>query len=150
MKNSILQFITAAACVFLVACAKNKDEPAPVTPTVAVNKGSFTWLPNTGSAVTADSAFYYTQFTTIFAFKNGNNSSIEINLSALTVGTYSFSALTGNVLTYINGSSTYIAPSGSCNITAAANNKLSGNFNVNLSGGALTSMSGTFTDILKK
>jgi hypothetical protein len=47
--------------------------------------------------------------------------------------------------------STYLtASSGQINITASANNKLSGNFNTPLSGGSITSVTGQFVDIPKK
>jgi hypothetical protein len=155
MKKQFLQIFGVIFClVIITACAKKEDSFEPNTSgnteNPADNKGSFTWTASTGQAVTADSAHYYSQFTTIFAFKNGNTNSIEVNLSALTPGTYSFSSTSGNAFAFVDGSTNYDASSGSLTITAAANNRLSGSFNTNLTGGTITSLSGTFTDIKKK
>ncbi|MES2680763.1 MAG: hypothetical protein V4635_12800 [Bacteroidota bacterium] len=126
MKNRFSKFVLAAATLFLVACAKDKDEPEP-DPTSPGTQGTFNWQPSPGSPVIADSAYYYFQINTIYAFKNGNNNSVEIVLSSMSAGNYSFSSTTGNDFTFVSGSTTYTAGSGSLNITSAANNKLSGN-----------------------
>ncbi|HOZ87735.1 MAG TPA: hypothetical protein PL029_08255 [Bacteroidia bacterium] len=149
MKIRFSKIILFASALLLVACAKDNEEPEP-DPTAPGTQGSFTWQPSGGSTVTADSAYYYSQINTIFAFKNVNNTSVEIVLSSLSAGNYSFSSTTGNDFTFVNGSTTYTAGSGSINITSAANNKLSGNFNVGLSGGAITNMIGSFSDIPRK
>ena len=131
-------------------CAK-EDEPQPEDPeNPVITAGQFTWKPGSAASVTADSAYYYSQFTTIYAFKNGYANMIEVNLSSLTAASYSLSSATGNALTFITASTTHTASSGSFNITAAANNKLSGNFSANLAGGSVTSITGSFTDIPKR
>ena len=144
MQYFLLRPTIIIICILLIGCAKNKDEPEP---TPQPSQGSFTWQPTPGPGVTADSAHYYHAFTTIYAFKNGNLNSLAITLYPLTVGTYTFSSISGNELKFTKDSKTYNAVSGSCNITEAANNKLSGNFYVNFSGGAITALSGNFTDI---
>lgn len=141
-------------CLFLtvslmVSCAKDETSPEEEEPPVT-NTGSFNWTLSSGQNFTADSAHCYSSITTIYAFKNGNSNSIEAALSSLGVGTYSFSPATGNSFDYTSGSTTYSGVSGTLNITANAGNKLSGSFNVNLSGGSLSSISGSFTDIQKR
>jgi hypothetical protein len=147
MKTLPIKTILFSLSMLFFSCAKNKDEPEPITP---VNRGNFSWQSNQGAQVKADSAYYFSQFTTIFAFKNGTNSSVEINLSSLGLGSYSISSVTGNALTFVNGSSTYTAPSGYCNITGTSDNLLVGTFSVNLNGGTITSLSGNFSDLPRK
>jgi len=149
MKNVTLKIATFLLVVFFTNCAKDNTEPDP-DPTVAVDPGVFNWQLSSGSNVKADSAFFYQQFTTIFAFKNGNSNSIEINLSSLSAGTYTFSSSSGNIFTYANGSSTFGAGTGTCNISSSVNNKLSGSFNVNFASTSLGSISGNFSNILRK
>jgi hypothetical protein len=155
MKKQSLQILGVIFCLFIIsACAKKEDSFEPDTSgnteNPADNKGSFIWTTSSSQSVTADSAFYYSQFTTIYAFKNGNANSIEMNLSALSLGTYSFSSTSGNTFAFVDGSTNYTASSGAVTITAVANNRLSGSYSTNLVGGAITSLNGTFTDIKKK
>lgn len=136
----------------LLGCAKASSDPdknVPVTTGPTYNE-EFKWTPSGGAEVTADSCHYYTSFTTIYAFKNGNSKSIEINLSALTTGTYPFNAASGNLLTYVNGTSTYTSTAGSLTISSTNDNRLAGTFSVALGGGTVTSISGRFSDVHKK
>jgi len=138
---------------FLSSCIKASSDPdknVSTAPSGNTSTTSFQWTPNSGSGITADSSNYYASFTTIFAFKNGINNSIEINLSSLAVGAYTLSSSTGNALTYVANSTTYTAKSGVVNITANTSTNLSGNFNCALSGGTLTSLSGEFVDIPRR
>lgn len=149
--------ITLAAFLLIIgfaftACKKKSSDPEPETTTTTTGgtpaSSGFTWTPNGGSATVADSAFYYQQYNTIHAYKNGNANHFEINLTALTVASYSIGS--SNALTYVMGTTYLGATSGQVNITANANNKLSGNFNTPLSGGSITSVTGQFVDIPKK
>ncbi len=147
-------WLKLAAIILLSGAALSsckKDEAEPETNNPGANPGSdFNWKTSSGSQVTADSAYYYGQFTTVFAFKNGLSNSIEINLSALSAGNYSISSTTGNALTFVTASTTYTANSGYCNISGVSNNKLAGTFSVALSGGTLTSVSGSFSGIAQR
>ena len=150
MKKQIFKItFLFASILFVASCAKEEAAPEEEVP-VVVNKGSFNWTLSSGQNVTADSAHCYTSITTIYAFKNGTTNSIEINLSALSVGSYSISSATGNAFSFVNGATTYDASAGTVNITANSGNKLSGNFTATLTGGAITSISGGFQDILKR
>lgn len=136
-------------CAFLLgACAK--EETPEDEPPVQTDNGSFSWTLSSGQTVNADSAHCYNSINTIYAFKNGAANSIEVTLSALSVGSYSISSSTGNTFNFANGSTSYNGTSGSFAISANANNKLSGNFSVNITGGTLTSISGSFQDIAKR
>lgn len=150
MKKFLTRFSFLLAIIFIVvSCAKDDSTPDEEEPP-ATEQGSFIWTLSSGQNVSADSAHCYNSITTVYAFKNGNSNSIEANLSSLAVGSYSISSATGNTFSYISGSTTYDGVSGTFNVSASANNKLSGSFNVNLSGGPLTSISGNFSDIRKR
>lgn len=146
-KLLILSSFVLLGMILFAACAKDEKEPEEETP-VQTNKGTFSWTLSSGQTVNADSAHCYNSISIIYAFKNGNSNSIEIDPSSLSVGSYTISSSTGNSLAFTSGSTNYDATSGTLNITSNSGNKLTGNFNVNLSGGSLTSMSGTFKDIL--
>jgi hypothetical protein len=154
MKKIILNtsMLLAVIAITFTACKKKASDPEPeaVTTTTGGTPASagFTWTPAGGSATVADSAFYYQQYNTIHAYKNGNANHFEINLTALSIASYSIN--TSNALTYVMGSTYLIATSGQINITASAGNKISGNFSTPLSGGSVTSVTGQFIDIPKK
>lgn len=163
MKKTIFTLSGAVilCALIITSCKKKSQDPEPdpastTTTTGGTTTGNtnpspgFTFTPNGGSATVADSAFYYQQYKTIHAYKNGNANHFEINLSALTVTSYSIGSGTGNALTYVMGTTYLAATSGSLNITAAANDKLSGNFNTTLSGGSISSVTGQFVDIPKR
>lgn len=147
-----LTLLLSLSLLIFSGCQKDNADPKVDDPgtTAPVNKGSFSWTPAGGSAITADSAHYYTSFTTIFAFKNGNATTFEINLSSLAVGAYTLSTATGNALTFVTASTTYTAHTGNVLITTNNGSKMSGTFNATLNGGSITGVSGQFTDILKK
>lgn len=147
-KQFFIFLLAIMASVTIFSCAK--EEAGPAEEPVVINRGSFMWKLASGTTVNADSAHFYSQFTTIYAFKNGSGHSISMSLSALSVGTYSFSSATGNVFNYENGPTNVDASSGSCVITSSPGSKLSGNFNVAFAGSPVGSISGNFTDILKK
>lgn len=146
-------FITLTACcslLFFNSCIKAEADPDKENPIAPVpSTQDFKWTPNGQAQVTADSSHYYNSFTTIFAFKTGTLSSIEINLSSLSVGTYSLSSTTGNALSYVNKNVTYNSVAGSVSITSSADNKLSGRFNCTFTG-TLSGISGEFVDVHAK
>lgn len=129
--------------MFLAACAK--DDTKPDDEPAQQNQGSFTWLLSNGQSLSADSAYAFKSITTVYAFKGSNN--IEINLSSLSPGTYSISSATGNSFSYVNAGATSSGTAGNVVISANTANALSGSFSVSLSGGTLTSVTGSFNDI---
>ncbi len=140
MKKLLFTASLLTSIFMLGACSK--DETTAVTP--AATSG-FVWVDNTGASITADSAYYVTQYKTIKAFKGGFTKFIEINLTAGTVGTYTIGS--SNAFSYITGSDLYIAASGSVVITENANSKMTGTFTTTGSGASITSITGTFTGI---
>lgn len=155
MKKIILNIATllVVGSFVFTACKKKTSEPEPTSATTTGGTpavGGFTWTPSGGAATVADSAFYYQQYNTIHAYKNGSANHFEINLTALTIASYSVTSSSGNALTYVMGTTYLAATSGQINITANAGNKVSGNFSTPLSGGSITSVSGQFVDIPKK
>jgi hypothetical protein len=149
MKTFLSRTFFLLFCTLLFIACKKEAEPETEEPVDngPVAAGNLTWKAGSGATVTADSAYYYSQFTTIYAFKNGLSHSLEVNLSALSAGSYSLSSATGNMLTFITNATTYTSSSGSFNITSTVNNKLTGNFTAAFSGGTLTSISGEFNAI---
>jgi hypothetical protein len=141
-------FLVLCFILFIVAC-KKEDTPETEEPTdVPAGQADFRWKYDGGATVVADSAYYYSQFTTIYAFKNGVSSSIEVNLSSLSAGSYSLSSATGNMLTYVKNAATYTTTSGSFNISSTSNTKLSGDFSGSINTGSVsTTISGTFSAI---
>ena len=143
MKKSTLSLVLAFASItlFISSCSKSTTT-IPNTTT-----GGLTWIENTATTVTADSAYFDTRYSTLHAFKGGTAKIIELNLSAGTVGTYTVSS--ANSISYIasGSSTTYIATTGSVNITANASAKMTGSFSSTGTGASLTSLSGTFIDI---
>lgn len=139
--KKLLFTVSLISSIFLIA-ACSEDEAAAVIP---ASTSGFVWVDNTGASVTADSAYYDSQYKTIKAFKGGLTKFVEINLTAGTVGTYTLG--TTNAFSYLSGSSLYMAASGSVVITENANSKMTGSFTTTGTGASITSITGTFTNI---
>lgn len=150
MNKFLLRSLFLLGGLLIFVTCKKDEEPGPDTDDPGANPGQFSWKPGQGASVTADSAYYYPQFTTIYAFKNGSANMIEVNLSALSAGSYTLSSSSGNALTFVTNGTSHNAVSGSLNISAAGNNKLSGSFSASLSGGTITAITGSFTDIPRR
>ena len=144
----ILQ-IALLGLIFLVSCKKEDSGTSCGTcPTGGPSQGSngFSYVLNNGSAVYADSAFYNSSFRTITSYHNGISTRINIKTVSQAAGTYSFTS-SANTLSYTESTFTYIASGGSINITSNSNNKLSGNFVSNGTGGGIISLTGQFQNI---
>lgn len=148
VNNAFVALLSASLC--LVSCAKSEKDPAEEPTTPAIELGEFSYTPGTAASVNADSSVYFPAFNNIVSYKSGATQVIDIYLSALSVGTYTISSATGISLSYTTGSTVYTAKSGTVGITANTGSKLSGKFGVALTGGTLTSLSGSFTDIPKR
>ncbi|NOU38551.1 MAG: hypothetical protein HOO89_07550, partial [Ferruginibacter sp.] len=143
--TSILAFTILALAI--ISC--KKDDTVAQIPAVAAN-GNFTWTTNGTTTVnTADSAFYRSQFKTIFAYKNISGLmklQYEINLTAGTPATYTIGS--GNAIAYTANTPFFIPTAGNVIITANTGTKVTGTFTGT---GTLTagtsSVAGTFTDI---
>jgi hypothetical protein len=150
MKTKFLTLsMIALLAITSISCSKNDDPVAPVVPIVPVAANGFTWTQNGNTTVlTVDNPYVNGQFKSIFAVRAGVTI-YEINLTAITPGTYALGGTSSNSLFYNNtGASTSFSPtSGSVIITANVNNKLTGTFTATGTGDGTTSVSGSFTNI---
>ena len=147
MKNKLL--MAALGVIILFSCKKEDEgQSCSTCPVGGSNHPSngFSYVINNGATVYADSAFYNSAFKTITSYHSGIATRVNIKTSSQAAGTYSFSS-SANTLSYTEVTFTYIASGGSINITSNANNKLSGNFVSNGTGGGVTSLTGQFQDI---
>ena len=134
----------------IISCKKKEDDSC-----VSCQEGGpgeavgFSYTLNGGSKIVADSAFFNTSFKTITAYYQGIANRINIKTSSQITGTYNFTT-TANVLSFTQAGLTYMASGGYINITNNSNNKMSGDFITNGTGGGFTSVNGQFKDISKK
>jgi hypothetical protein len=147
-------FIAIAILSITILSCKKSTEEVPV-PAAAAAAGSFTWKENGGAVITADSAFWttYNGGTGIRAYKGANLANFfEINWagnSNTTVGAKTLNT-TGD-FTFVKLPIYYINPTNqTLNITAFANNKITGNATVAVTGGTITTLVLTFTELPKK
>jgi len=140
MKNNLLIAALFISLISLVACSEDKTND--ITPSGSTG---FVWTDNAGNTITADSAYYVSQYKSIKAFKGGIQKLVEINLTAGAAGTYTIG--TNNAFSYLTGQDLYLAASGSVIITSNANSKMSGSFTTVGTGASITSITGTFIDI---
>jgi hypothetical protein len=150
MHHRLLNTTVVFLISFLIFSGCAKDEPEPEDPggttTTGSTLGNFTWSISGNPNVTADSSRYIPAFSNIVAYKG--NSSVDIVLSALSVGSYSISSSQGNTLEYHTGSSTYFGTTGTVTITSNTGSKISGNFSSALTN--CISISGQFSDVPKR
>lgn len=145
--SALLSFLILSA----TSCKKKEQEDSCSTcaSSSPVEPQGFTFTKNGGAPITADSAFFIPASNIIIAYYQGATHRVNIKTSSQVTGTYSFS-ITTNKLTYTENTFIYNATGGSVNITANANNKMSGDFTTNGSGGGFISVNGQFKDIPKK
>lgn len=127
MKKIVKKIAITLSVICLVTSCK-KDSSTSNSTSTGIGAGTFTWTETNNSTVqTADSAYASTNYKTIFAYKGGTQYFFEINLSSLAVGTYSLTT-SANVLTYKRPADAnyLVATAGGIEITANANNKLTG------------------------
>lgn len=165
MEKQIIRTVALALLVTgLIFSCKKKDETTPEEPTTTTGDtnggttgatGSFQWQENGGTIQTADSSFWTTGTwgTGVRAFKGGYSNMFEINWATqnnTSVGSKTLSAANYG-FTYIKSPSTYTnSIDQTLSITDNSNTKLSGNFNVAVVGGTITTITGTFTSLPKK
>lgn len=137
--------------VIFSCTACKKKEPEQTCSNCDTGPGAppgFTFTKNGSTAITADSAYYYSSTSTIIAYYQGNSHRVTVKTSSLNTGSYAIS--TSNKVTYIESGLTYNATGGSINITAYGNNKISGDFITSGTGGGFTSVNGQFKDVPKR
>lgn len=148
MKNNLLKVLFVLFSVLTISCSKNDDDP--IIPIAPVQVDGFYYAENGSSTTTkAASAQVNGAFDTIIAKDASNVTLCEINLTALTAGTYTIDN-TNNAFAFVrNGVGTFIGSAGTVTITSNSGGKLSGSFNCTAGSGVagLTSVSGTFTNL---
>ncbi len=149
--NKTIIFI-AIALLSLVACKKKTTDTNNNTPN---NTATFTWTENGGAVITADSAYWTTGAwgTGIRAFKGaGFSNYFEINWAVQDNTSVGAKTLTvGTDFTFLKGVDTYTNPTAqTLNVTAFANNTLSGNATVAVTGGSITTLVCTFSNLPKQ
>lgn len=139
MNKLIYSAILLATISIFSACSKDDATDAIQN----TSGGSFVFTTDNGTtSTTADSAYFDKRYKTIKAFKGGATMFVEINLSADTVGVYTLGG--SNAVSYLNGTSLYVANAGAVTISAISSTKTTGVFSSTSSSGTL---SGTFTNI---
>jgi hypothetical protein len=147
------KFVTLSMIALLtitsISCSKSDEPDTPIIPVVPLATNGFTWTQNSNATVlTVDNPYVNGQFKSIFALRAGVTI-FEINLTAITPGTYALGGTSANSLFYNNTAATtsFSPTSGSVIITANVNNKLTGTFTATGTGAGTTSVSGSFTNI---
>lgn len=145
-KKLSLGVVIVVLTFLIVSCAKDETQPTPTTnnPT-KITYGNFQWTYN-GSTTIADSAICYLQITTLFAYKSGTLSTIELNLSDVVAGTYPVNAASGNELKFVNNGTNLSASTGTVEITNNTGSKITGNFSGKF-GTSTNSITGQFSDV---
>jgi hypothetical protein len=167
MKTSLINLISLLLVIsssILLSCKKKATETTTPTPVVTtpvapaptpVATAGFKWTESGGAEITADSAYWNTSngATGIRASKGGFTYYFEINWAGLNntaVGAKTLNATNGD-FTYLNNNVSYSpAANTTLNITAFASDKLSGNFSFAVTGGSVTTLAATFTNLPKK
>jgi hypothetical protein len=143
MKN-LKQLLFLTITTLILSCSTNDDIIDPISTTAG-----FTWRENDPNSTTIQTAYnptFSTQFKTLIAKTQSGTTLFEVNLSGAGVGAYSVNN-SSNVVTYTGVNPFFIATSGTVNITASANGKISGNFEAFRSGTGITRIYATFVDV---
>lgn len=141
MKKLIYSSLLLVSISIFSSCSKEESNNALNT----ANNGVFVFTSDNGvTNITADSAYFDTRYNTIKAFKGGAAMLVEINLAADTVGVYNIGGL--NAVSYLNGTSLYVANLGAVTISSISSSKTTGVFSSTSVSPAAT-LTGTFTNI---
>ena len=150
MKKLTPLLLIALFAITSVSCSDNDNVTTSQTPVTPVAGDGFRWTDSSGSTEqTVNNPYASNSFKTIFATNTGGGTVYEINLTSIVPGAYDVMA-SGNAFYYRSTtmSAAFVPTSGSVVITANANNKLTGTFTAAGSGGGVTSVSGSFTNIV--
>ncbi|SFA75792.1 hypothetical protein SAMN05660845_0398 [Flavobacterium swingsii] len=149
MKKLSSLLLIALLAITSISCSDDEDVVVVPVSATPVSGDGFRWTDSSSSTEqTVNNPYANNSFKTIFATNTGSGTVYEINLTAIAVGTYDVVA-SGNAFYYRSTtmSAAFVPTSGSVVITANANNKLTGTFTATGSGGGVTSVSGSFTNI---
>ena len=130
------------------SCSKSNDTtPNNILNNFTLTHQGSTYTANKDSAVTTSIG----PFFIVANFSQGFFWRVQMNLTSFNVNNYPFGGSSGNTLWYVDslGNPTDVAFSGSINITANDNNRMSGNFTATVKDMSNTThtTSGTFTNM---
>lgn len=161
--NLMTSKLLIIACTTLLlagtACKKKSSttDPSPANTTGSTTSTQtatgFMWQENSGATITADSAFWTNGGwgAGIRAFKGGYANYFEINWSTPNDASSGTKTINSGAFTFLKGAATYTNPaSQTVTVSSISNNQMSGSFDVAVTGGSITSLTGTFTSISKK
>lgn len=149
LKNLTYLALTALVLMLNYSCTKSDDskKTTPTTPSSPTALTGFFYSVDAATDSTkADTSWVNGRYNTIIAQKS-SKTIVEINLTALTVGTYNISS--SNMLSYDLGTSYWSATGGTVVISKNSDNKLTGYYNVTGTG-SVNKVHGSFTDIIIK
>ena len=149
MKNILKKITLVLIAIIAFSCTKDNSETN--SETTNTQTGVFRYatdmpLNQSTNIKILPKAEFTAKFNTLIASDASGATIFEINLTAATVGAYPINA--SNVLTYTATNPFYVAASGTVNITASGNGKISGNFSV--TDGKISRIYGDFTDAVLK
>ena len=131
-----------------ISCSNDDDAAQALIP---VATDGFRWTDSSGATIqTVDNPYVNGSFNSIFAVRSGATI-YEINLTSTAVGTYALGGASLNSLYYNSTGilvTSFSPTSGNVEITANAANKLTGTFTATGTGGGVTTVSGSFTNIV--
>jgi hypothetical protein len=149
-KSNVCMSTFAVILLIFISCKKEPEESCGSCPVGGATEPiGFIYSKNGSADVHADSAFFNATFKTITSYYQGIATRVNIKTASLVPGTYTLTS-TANTLSYSAPGLTYIAAGGCVIISDNANNKLSGNFVSNGTGGGISSLTGRFKEIRGK
>ena len=119
-KQNYYRTILFLSSLLLFSCAKDEyvdEDPSGGNGGSGTN-GSFTWMVNNGSSVSANDYFFVSAFNNIVGKHTGTGKYVDITLDNLSTGTYNISASKGILFEYFDGTKAYTAVSGVVTISA--------------------------------
>ncbi len=149
MKKTITIIMLIFSSILVNSCSKS-ETPDIINPGPSGNngQGSVQWTFD-GTSSSCDSSHALLGLKRIMAYKELSAVKAKtfiLNLSSLSVGSYTLSATSPNVLTYLVATTLdHTSQSGTVNITANTGIKISGNFSALMENGL--TLSGTFSEV---
>lgn len=161
LNRTITMALSVGLLLSTAACKKKSStaDPTPAnttgstTSTNTTGGAGFQWQENSGAVITADSAFWTNGGwgAGIRAFKGGYSNYFEINWSTPNDASSGTKTINSGAFTFLKGPATYTnAAAQTVTVSSITNSQMSGSFNVSVTGGPITSLTGTFTSISKK
>jgi len=137
------KFLSVMAFVMLIFTSCSSDDGNTTGGGTTTN--GFSWKENGGALKTATVATFSTQYKTFMVKDAANALVFEINLDGTSAATYSIG--NSNAFAYTAVNPYYVATGGNVVITSNSAGKVSGTFTTTGTGGGVTAIEGTFTNV---